>query len=134
MSSVTASNKKRKEPDATGEEPLVGEKSCEELEKELLETKQKLAQVEDRAEKAEALVESLKAKTVSTEEENSTDDEESATEDANDPWTIKFKELRQHRMIHGDCKVPEKGSNPKLGQWVTIKSAPTEMSSMERRA
>ena len=106
----TATKKKRKKTESTDEDPSVGKKSYEELEKELLETKQKLS-------KAEAQVEELKAKTAaSTEESISSDDEESVAEDPNDTWTIKFKALREYRIINGDCMVPRK--NAMLGSWV----------------
>lgn len=55
------------------------------------------------------------------EEEDLSDDgdEGSVSDNANDPWSVMFRQLREHRTIHGDCKVPFKfPSNPKLGFWV----------------
>ena len=110
-SSTALSGKKRKEPDYDSK--MSDENK--ELKKKLLESEMKLAE-------SEKLVESLKAKLKSMEEkggddEESGDDEDSvAEEDSNDPWNIRYQELREYRLIHGDCKVPMKV--PKLGVWV----------------
>lgn len=122
MSSTTNQDKKRKAPASENDVDAELLSTEEKLKKELLETKQKLAAAEGRAKKAEALVESMKAKMSNKESrDESSDDDASHTDDddMSDPWTLKYKELREYRMIHGDCKVSEKGKYPQLGQWVT---------------
>ena len=37
--------------------------------------------------------------------------------DTSVPWNAKFLELRQYRVINGDCKV-SKGKDPKLWRWL----------------
>ena len=86
------------------------EERTKKAEDELAETKEKLK-------KAEAMVASLKANAVSTEEDDTSEDENSVTDD-NDPWNIKFRQLREYRIINGHCRVPQKGSNPQLGNWL----------------
>ena len=141
-SAVRNSNKKRKQAFTTdSEEPswLDGEgKTNDELAKELLKTKQKLAkteqkltvtekklsETEDRVTKAEALVESLQKKVASgsnggDEEEDLSEDEDSvASDDASDPWVIRFNELREYRILNGNCSVPRTGPQSNLSQWV----------------
>ena len=122
-----SSNKKRKQSDNNlDEEPTVGKQRIKELEKELtdikmelldtktelLDIKKKLMEAEERATKAEAKAGS------GDEEDEVSDDEESVEGDANDPWNIKFKELREYRIINENCNVPQKGSHQKLGEWV----------------
>ena len=88
------------------------------LMKELADTKEELTKTKKQLENALIENEELKAKAIggaNIEEEFSDDEDDGKT----DPWSMKFKELRQYRMVHGNCKVPEKGSLPKLGQWVT---------------
>jgi hypothetical protein len=84
-------------------------RSYDELEAELLETKAKLAKVE-------SLYQELQEKAPDKEDDTISDFDDE--DDPNDPWTAKFLELRAHRIIHGDCKVPMKGAQSKLGKWV----------------
>ena len=86
------------------------------LMKELADTKDELAKTKKQLEGATKKIEELEKQLSVGTEEAFSDDE---VDDDNDPWTLKFKELRQYRMVHGHCKVPEKGALPKLGQWVT---------------
>ena len=55
-------------------------------------------------------------------EDEEDDDNESSDgddDDDDDPWTVEFKQLRQYRVDHGDCKVPRNYErSPSLGQWV----------------
>ena len=87
-------------------------RSYEELEAELLETKAELAKVKS---------ELLDAKNSSSNDDDGavSDFGPEEEDDPDDPWTAKFLELRAYRIINGDCKVSEKGAQPKLGQWVT---------------
>ena len=121
MSDTSNHNKKRKAPDL--EIDFVKDLSSteEQLKKELVEAKQKLAEAEGRAKRAEALVKSMKARMEESEEndDDEDDDGEVTDDDTSDPWIRKYKELREYRVINGDCKVPEKGNYPQLGQWVT---------------
>ncbi|KAL3912334.1 MAG: hypothetical protein SGARI_001213 [Bacillariaceae sp.] len=87
-------------------------RSYEELEADLLETKAKLAKVE-------SLYHVLKEEKATESEEDTISDLDEDEADLSDPWAVKFLELRAYRIQHGDCKVSEKGPNPKLGQWVT---------------
>jgi hypothetical protein len=81
--------------------------------------------VEGEAKNAElkALVETLKQRHSNQEQEDDDDDlmsdDDDSTEDVGSPWNIKYKQLRQYRMVKGDCQV-SKGykQNPKLGTWV----------------
>lgn len=107
------SNKKRKEMDETIDGDTLetdGKKSYDELEKELQEAK--------------ALIESLQAKLNAKEEEKAEDDDdndcdEESISDPNDPWMVKYAELREFRMANGHCTVPLKtGPLQKLGFWV----------------
>jgi Helicase associated domain len=112
--SNTNTTKKRK-PE---EDPSVGKKKTyEELEEELLLVKRKLA-------KAEELVASLKAQAGSSNQHGDLDDDDDddgiSMEDPENPWNIKFKELRAYRIINGDCKVSEKGPQAKLGKWIFV--------------
>lgn len=51
------------------------------------------------------------------EDEISSDDDEESKVDKASPWEIKFQQLRDYRIIHGDCMVRFK-ENPQLGKWV----------------
>ena len=85
----------------------------------------KLVAATERAEDAEALTKSYndnkKGEKDDTEEEESSDDEESVV-GSKDEWTTKFNELREYRIIYGDCKVKYSKDlhNPKyhLSRWV----------------
>jgi hypothetical protein len=88
----------------------------------------KKLQIENTEVKAEntelkALVETLKQRHSNQEQEDDDDDlmsdDDDSTEDVGSPWNIKYKQLRQYRMVKGDCRVT-KGykQNPKLGTWV----------------
>lgn len=58
----------------------------------------------------------LKGTSAPAKEETESDDEESV---ADNPWSVMFRQLRDYRILHGDCKVPFKcEANPKLGKWV----------------
>jgi len=50
------------------------------------------------------------------EDDNWSDDDDASIEDASDAWSVMFRQLREYRMINGDCKVPEK-ENKKLHKW-----------------
>jgi Helicase associated domain len=112
---VTTSNKKRKEPEISIDEDDL---TKEDLEKELLETREKLTEREKRLLEAEALVESLKAKLASKE-----DDDDDVSDDGddsvvgNDPWSLSYLQLREYRMINGNCSVT-KATNPRLQTWI----------------
>lgn len=57
---------------------------------------------------------------IKQEEENEilSDDEESIVDEA-DNWAIMFRQLREYRVLNGDCIVPMKfAENPKLASWV----------------
>jgi hypothetical protein len=56
------------------------------------------------------------AKASDDDEEDLSDDEESIV-DESDKWAIMFRQLREHKIISGDCKVSMK-ENSKLGYWV----------------
>ena len=106
---------KRKATEFTEDGPLLDVKTYKDLqsayaklEKELAETKQKLLEMETQVEKLKG------AKPPA--EESDFSDEESLPND--DPWTIKYKELRQHRIIKGNCVVANTGPNSKLGNWL----------------
>lgn len=59
-----------------------------------------------------------KSQDTDDEQEDWSDGEESDTNDS-DPWTIMFLQLRDYRILHGDCRVSRKfKENPKLGIWV----------------
>jgi Helicase associated domain len=107
---VTTSNKKRKEPEISIDEDDL---TKEDLEKELLETRKKLAE-------AEALVESLKAKSASKEDDDDDDDVSDDDDDSvvgNDSWSLSYQQLREYRIINGNCNVA-KATNPKLCKWI----------------
>ena len=74
---------------------------------------ERLAKIEER------LPEGLdKIEDSNNEEDDWSDDEESDTDDS-DPWTIMFLQLREYKILHGDCKVPQNSKDyPKLGKWV----------------
>lgn len=51
-------------------------------------------------------------------DEGWSDDEESVV-DVNDNWTTMFRQLREYKIMHGDCRVPRNFSaNRKLAMWV----------------
>lgn len=111
--SSTTSNKKRKEPDTFSEEM-----SKEELQQELLETRKELDATKEKLAKSEALVESLQSKLAAKKDED--DDEVSDGDESvegTDPWSLKFKELREYRVINGNCNVT-KAVSVKLWKWV----------------
>ena len=88
------------------------EGSYQKLEMELAEYKSLVASLEQRLATKEANGED-------EDEMNEDDDDDDSVEDENDPWIIKFRELRQYRSSNGDCKVPLKyDKNPQLGAWV----------------
>ena len=107
------------------EEPRVTKESVVKLQAELIVLQEKLedaeeraAKAEERAKQAESMAESLRAKQDATEFEDESDDESRSSPD-DDPWSIMYRQLREYRMIHGDCNVPQKsGDNIKLGTWV----------------
>ncbi len=76
-------------------------------------------ELEERVEELEqALAELKKSEDMDDEEDDWSDDEESGTDDS-DPWTIMFLQLREYKVLHGDCKVSQKSKDyPKLGTWV----------------
>ena len=94
------------------------------------ETKKKLEEADDRAKRAEdqvkklkLAIEDLKAKKNVPSQAGGDEDEEISDDDDSvgkhcDPWTAKFKELREYRMINGNCNVSKDGNNSKLGIWV----------------
>jgi hypothetical protein len=110
---MSSTNKKRKTAETLESLDAVN------METILLETMKKLVDTEERAKTAEARVKELEEKLKSTEEneeeEEEEDDEESSL-DGNDPWNIKFQELREYRILNSDCKVPQQEEG--LGKWV----------------
>lgn len=76
-------------------------------------------ELEERNQKLEqALAELKKSKDVDVEEDDWSDGEESDPDDS-DPWTIMFLQLREYKVLHGDCKVPHRSKDyKKLGEWV----------------
>lgn len=64
------------------------------------------------------LEEQLSAADAADEEEDVSDDEDSVV-DPSDKWRQSFEQLREYRIINGDCKVPRNyDMNKKLGIWV----------------
>ncbi len=52
------------------------------------------------------------------EEEGLSDDDETVA-DESEQWVMYYRQLREYKMFHGDCKVPQKfKENPRLGAWV----------------
>ena len=59
------------------------------------------------------------AKNLDNEQDDWSDDGEESGTDDSDPWAITFLQLREYKILHGDCKVPTKSKDyPKLGGWV----------------
>ena len=108
-STIESNNKKRKSTDCASADL---KQKVKDLERELADTTKKL-------EKANEIIAALRSKSARTnnDEPDEESDDESAA-DSTDPWSNMFKELREYRKINGHCKVPQKGSNPKLGKWV----------------
>ncbi|CAB9511162.1 helicase [Seminavis robusta] len=119
-------SKKRKEPDTTNiidaeQSDSNNDMSFEDIKKELQETKHQLAQKEQELLDTKKELElALKATAASKEEEEdlSDDDDEDSVENEKDPWTNRFRELREYRIVHGDCNV-SKEMNKKLAKWAT---------------
>ena len=92
------------------------------LEVELVATKQKLEGVMKRAKKAESLDDNKREENEDTEGDESSDDEESVVDSKDNEWTTKFNELREFRIVEGDCRVPYltdiQNPNFHLGRWV----------------
>ena len=106
---------KRKTIECPGGVLSVGDKTYDELmsdnaklQKELADTKQKLSE-------AEAQNKRLK-ETKPPAEESDWSDDESLADDG--PWNTKYKELREHRIITGNCSVSNRGPKSKLGNWL----------------
>ena len=116
MSNKETMSKKRKA--STGGETTAVD-TIGDLEKELKETKEKLTLSEKKLTEAERRIKDLESKLAATEEDEFSDDEDDASvANTNDRWEMKFKELREHRILHGNCIVPQKGPNPQLGNWI----------------
>lgn len=136
VATMSRTNKKRKELGTSPED----EAHFDDLEKELEETKKKLVEsdqrredaeeraktaeeraqkLEDRVTEAEEELQVLKAKErpPQNDEDGNLSDDENSVIDENDTWTMRFKELREHRIVNGNCKVP-KTTNQKLHKWV----------------
>jgi Helicase associated domain len=48
------------------------------------------------------------------------DDDEEDMDESHDPWIMRYMELRDFRIVNGDCKINKTNcSNPKLVKWVT---------------
>jgi hypothetical protein len=63
-------------------------------------------------------IEAIAKASDSEDEEDLSDDEESVV-DESDKWTMMFRQLREYRTIHGDCRVPRSyKENPKRARWV----------------
>lgn len=110
-------NKKRKELEPTrGEECLcdISTMKRQDLEKLLKERTEKLNLLENELKDAKERIQVLESK-ADTEPES--EDDHNDDEDSNDPWQIKFNELRQYRIINGNCSVP-KSSNKHLVFWI----------------
>eukprot|EP00531_Pseudo-nitzschia_arenysensis_P008397 CAMPEP_0116133040 /NCGR_PEP_ID=MMETSP0329-20121206/9888_1 /TAXON_ID=697910 /ORGANISM="Pseudo-nitzschia arenysensis, Strain B593" /LENGTH=230 /DNA_ID=CAMNT_0003627633 /DNA_START=460 /DNA_END=1152 /DNA_ORIENTATION=+ len=61
----------------------------------------------------------LKASEVEDEEAEGLSDDDETVADESQQWTMRYRQLREYRIFHGDCKVPEKyKENPQLGLWV----------------
>jgi len=112
MSSLITGGKKRKEMD--GDMP---KKTYEELEFENETLHREVGSLKEEIESLKALL--LKAKEDESDDEISDDDTEEDL-DPNDPWVIKFNELRAYRITHGDSKVSKMkaSAHEKLGRWV----------------
>jgi len=89
-----------------------------ETEAELVETKAELTETKAELTETKSKLLEAEAKVGSTEDDDISDGEEDFPMDTNDPWTAKYLELREYRIMNGDCNVPRNGSNPKLGVWV----------------
>ena len=60
------------------------------------------------------------AKASTNHQEDLSSDEESIV-DESDQWSMMFRQLREYRMVHGHCKVPQQfKENKKLGRWVNL--------------
>lgn len=102
---VNQNNKKRKS--SADDEPL-GTAHVRGLEEELLETKKRLVETEKDLADAMVRIKDFESKAGPKEDEGFSDDDDESVDDAN-PWVIKFKELREHRIVNGNCIVSQKG-------------------------
>jgi hypothetical protein len=94
-----------------------------EVKAENVEVKTENVVVKAEIEELKALIEILKQRPSNQEEEDGEDDivsdDDDSKEDEGNPWNIKYKQLRQYRMVKGDCRVPAGyKQNPQLGTWV----------------
>lgn len=117
--STTDSNKKRKTTTKSADAGVVDATKYHDLEKELPDAKDKLEKTEKELAQSKERIKELELKArASTDDGLSEDDDEESVTNPNDPWEIKYKELREHRIIHGNCVVSQKGANPQLGNWI----------------
>ncbi|KAL3907782.1 MAG: hypothetical protein SGILL_008732, partial [Bacillariaceae sp.] len=58
------------------------------------------------------------------EEASDDEDDDDSVADPSDTRMVMFKQLREYRILNGDCKVPQRyAANPKLGIWVKDQKA-----------
>eukprot|EP00522_Entomoneis_paludosa_P006203 CAMPEP_0172446520 /NCGR_PEP_ID=MMETSP1065-20121228/6100_1 /TAXON_ID=265537 /ORGANISM="Amphiprora paludosa, Strain CCMP125" /LENGTH=251 /DNA_ID=CAMNT_0013197659 /DNA_START=861 /DNA_END=1616 /DNA_ORIENTATION=+ len=85
--------------------------------------KKELNDAKDKADASEREIKDLKAaaaiqiKDSEDEDEMNDHDDEESVVNPGDKWSIRFRELREYRIIHGDCNVSSSGPNRKLGVW-----------------
>jgi Helicase associated domain len=125
MSTSSANLKKRKVEDATDDEQPMKDPTPQELLKELhavkaevKELKQQLFDALLRITKEGGQETKTEAKASAATQEEEGDFSDLEEEDPNDPWMARYKELREYRILHGDCNVSKKGPHAKLGKWV----------------
>ena len=129
----TTHNKKSKvkvEEDETTEETVgtltladYEDMTKEDLVKEMLrvikennEFKKELEDIKSKLTTALAVVKSVNSE---DEESDDDDDEEDDPTQVDDVWHIKLQELREYRILNGNCNVPQKyATSPKLSNWV----------------
>jgi len=87
------------------EQLLQSQKECANAKTELLKCKKRITYLESNA------------NSLGVSNDNNSDDEESVA-DVSDFWQAKYNELREHRIVYGNCTVSQKGPNPKLGNWI----------------
>ena len=118
---ITSSNGKKRKSECLLDEEAVKEMTRSELEKKVLELIEELSQEKERADKAEA-----KAAATSKgddDEESDIDDEDDDDEEGDDPWNLKYIELREYFALNANFAVPRSGAHSKLSIWIKNQKA-----------
>ena len=93
------------------------------LVEELLTTQKNLTQADERAEKAKAEAKAAASSKGEEEEESDMDDGDDDDEEDNDPWDLKYIELREYFALNGNFAVPRSGAHSKLSIWIKNQKA-----------